>query len=756
MVQRADDGAAEVSAAYDVTLRPGDPLIPLIRIGDVGGQQLAARVVGGPWVDSRVIVQTSGPGSETHVSWRYVVRAGPPFAVGFDDVPSSLGAPATVHRTVRLEVRGCTILAVRGGEVQDQDATHVTVTGAEAIEIRLDSDTSATAVEAGADSGGTSGWLYVVVESLRQGWFAWSLALLLPWLAVAAIRRGPTRRLANVATIFVLACIVVGSVMIWADVEVVGRVGFALFCVAMPLLLLAVPWAAGIVRPRARDLTVAAAAAAGVALIPAGLYGHTLPALAGWALVFGPPAAGFATALLLRRAALAGAAAAFAGVAVALGLSRYLFVGRPAEGEVAAMAIGLVWALLFGVPLVLRRSLWWLAAVLPVGALLLVRPVRLALEPVSTFRGGPDAGFTWQSLGTQSRTLAGLVLIGTLAGLLARAGREPGALRERGMAPAAVALALGVAIDPAPFSWAHVAAIGALWGGLVVLLPKGDPRARLVSPGTHGRLVRAELRRRMLRIAAADVYRGGRARLAGEPEAIEAYDGAQQRLDEAVARGGQPIDGVAVGDAFTTDAGRAPTLNAFAAVGYAAPAAALLIIYEVVALLQQDDRSAADLTLLGLADTARHLLRWPVFAALFGYCYPLLRGNGPLPKALNLAAVVLVAELLPVLADPHVTASGRQLVIALLLRAGQVLVFFVVLGLLWERRLAVLADVGWNRLRDLRRATTLAAPAGTVVLTVVTALGTALAGAAAAALIANQAPAPPSPPRPSPSVSAGR
>lgn len=186
-----------------------------------------------------------------------------------------------------------------------------------------------------------------------------------------------------------------------------------------------------------------------------------------------------------------------------------------------------------------------------------------------------------------------------------------------------------------------------------------------------------------------------------------------------------------------------------------APVAALLIAYELVATRQQHDPAVADLPLIGLAGLARHLARWLVYAALFGYCYPLLRGHGPLAKALGLAAVVLAAELLPILSDPHTTGSGRHLVLALLVRAGQVLVFFVVLGLLWERRLAVLADIGWNRLRDLRRITTLATPVGTVVLTVVTALGTALAGAAAAALIASDPAPPPSAPRPSPSVSSG-
>ncbi|WP_433059161.1 hypothetical protein [Dactylosporangium sp. CS-033363] len=700
---------ARITEAYDITLHHDDPLVALIRTGDVESGALALQLAGRATPNLPVALRYADPQGDVHASFtaESTVRAGA-VSVAFDAVPQPLDPSAALRRTVRISAQGYGIRTVGRGDPRQQDRSHATFTEAGGIAVLLEAD---------------------VPPPDRGGWFpalaAWGLVMLVPWLALRRLR--------------LLAIPVAALAVVAAELSSLGdnaavRIGWALACLGVPALLLAVPWMAGVARPRARDLALAAAVAAGVALIPAGLVASAMPpmpAAAGWALVFGP-LAGAAALALIRRSAWLGAAVALAGVAVTLGLRQS--VDRSGWGDVAASAVGLVWVLPLAVVLPGRRSLWWLGGGLAAGALLL----------------RPAAELSWEFLPMHALTMANLALGGTLLVLLAREGRDPQRLRARGTAVAAVALVLCVAVDPSAFSWVYPAAMLALWGGLLALLAR-DPGARLVSGATHARLVRAELRRRMLRTAAADVYRGARARLTAGPEALDEYDGAQARLDEAVDRGGAPVDGVPVGDAFTTDAGRTPVANALAAAGFAAPAAVLLITYEIVALLQQEHGGPV----LDSVDVARHLLRWPVYAALFGFCYPLLRGRGPFPKALGLAAVVLVAELLPILADPRATAGGRQLAIAVLLRAGQVLVFFVVLGLLWERRLAVLADVGWSRLRDMRRITTLATPVGTVLLTVVTALGTALAGAAAAALIASQTPAPQAP-RPAPSSSSGR
>ncbi|WP_433218372.1 hypothetical protein ACQP00_12290 [Dactylosporangium sp. CS-047395] len=715
VVVRAEGDEVRVTQAYDIVLRPGDPLVAQVRTGRIGSDELASRLAGGSARGMAVLTYANAR-DDVHASFQssYTEAAGP-VTVSFQVVPLTLETPAGVRRTVRIQADGYAIWAV-GGEPERQDRTHAVLTGTGAFSVRLDADAAPPTRDGGP---------------LPEG-IAWLLVMFAPWLALAPVRR--MRR--AVGAVFAAGLAIGVTVLASRAGAVTDRAGAVLVCVGVPAVLLTIARVAGVARPRVRTLAIAATAVAGTALVPAALVATQappMPSAAGWALLFGP-LAGAAAMALARRSAVLGAAAALAGVATVLGAAPHGWA------PLAVAAIGVMWVLPLAIALPARRPWWWLGGGLLAGALLLVPLQR------------PDFAWdvAWPELAERALMLGNLVLAGALVVLLARAGRDRRALRDRGIVVAAVVLVLCVAIDAAPYTWAHVAALGVLWGGLLALA--GSARGRLVSVATHARLVRAELRRRMLRAAAGDVFRGARAKLAGGT-ALEEYDETQARLDAAVERGGRPVDGVPAGHALATDAGRSPWANALAAIGYAAPAAVLLVAYEVVAMVQQDDGAGLRyLSLLELADVARHLLRWPVYAGLFGYCYPLLRGRGPNPKALGLAAVVLVAELLPILADPRATAGGRQLAIAVLLRAGQVLVFFVVLGLLWERRLAVLADVGWSRLRDMRRITTLATPVGTVVLTVVTALGTALAGAAAAALIASQTPAPQAP-RPAPSSS---
>jgi hypothetical protein len=470
-----------------------------------------------------------------------------------------------------------------------------------------------------------------------------------------------------------------------------------------------------------------------------------------------------------RLAAIPWAAVAFACVTVALGIPDVYSNYDLALNTVTHMAIGVLWLLLIAVPLLMRDGVrsapWWIGGTLIAGMSLLLPPARFATDPIATFSANLGPPLDWADTAVQSLTLANVVLSTTLVLLFARSGGDRHSLRDRGLVILAMALVISLAADPVPFSWIDTAAVGVTVLGLAWLLPKAtNPAARVVSATTHTQLVRAELRRRLLRTTAADVYRGARARLAADQDALDSYDDAQARLDDAVIASSRPVDGVPVGEAFTTDAGQPPLANALAAIAYAAPASALLVGYEMLAMFQQHARPLADLTLLNLVDQSRHLLRWPAYAALYGFYYPLMRGSNPIHKALNLAIAVLGAELLPILSNPQTSSTGvafldlpttpRQLAVAVLVRAGQVLVFFIALGLLWERRLALLADVSWNRLRDIRRATTLAAPIGTLILTIATALGTALAGAAAAALISNTGTTPPTTPRPTTSESA--
>jgi hypothetical protein len=69
-----------------------------------------------------------------------------------------------------------------------------------------------------------------------------------------------------------------------------------------------------------------------------------------------------------------------------------------------------------------------------------------------------------------------------------------------------------------------------------------------------------------------------------------------------------------------------------------------------------------------------------------------------------------------------------------LIRLG-ILFFFLAMGLLWERRLTVLAGVPWLRLRDFRSIRTLVAPVTTVLVAGATVLITTLTTATISSVI---------------------
>jgi len=89
------------------------------------------------------------------------------------------------------------------------------------------------------------------------------------------------------------------------------------------------------------------------------------------------------------------------------------------------------------------------------------------------------------------------------------------------------------------------------------------------------------------------------------------------------------------------------------------------------------------------------------------------------------------------------------------IRAGQLFVLFIVLGLWYEWRLASVARVPWGRLRDFRSLRELTAPALAVLIAIATAIATGFAGAAVSALLqrpADESPLGPAPPSVSPSA----
>ena len=190
------------------------------------------------------------------------------------------------------------------------------------------------------------------------------------------------------------------------------------------------------------------------------------------------------------------------------------------------------------------------------------------------------------------------------------------------------------------------------------------------------------------------------------------------------------------------------------------PVALLIVGYEVFAFAESADADSplAELTPVRILELGLHWARWFVYALVFGYFYPLLRGSSPVAKSLALGAAVLATEVLPIFGastssavDSSVLApvSPHDLAWATAIRVGQIIVFFATLGLLWERWLANAAGYRWDRVRNIHSLRALAAPAGTVVIAAATAAATALAGAAVAGLLSSgireQAPPPQQP-----------
>lgn len=156
--------------------------------------------------------------------------------------------------------------------------------------------------------------------------------------------------------------------------------------------------------------------------------------------------------------------------------------------------------------------------------------------------------------------------------------------------------------------------------------------------------------------------------------------------------------------------------------------------------------SFAQLVMLSL-----HILRWVVYAAFYGYFYPRLPGNVPVTKSTFFLMAVLLPELTLIpLSAPY---STRETLTVLLLRTGETVVFCYGVGLSWEIRLARLAGLPWSGLRDLRRLSTVTAPAATVIVAVATTIATALAGAATVAMLQSgpaESPPVPAPQSPAP------
>jgi hypothetical protein len=98
------------------------------------------------------------------------------------------------------------------------------------------------------------------------------------------------------------------------------------------------------------------------------------------------------------------------------------------------------------------------------------------------------------------------------------------------------------------------------------------------------------------------------------------------------------------------------------------------------------------------------------------------------------------------------STGNFDVVIAAVIRLGQLAVFCLALGLWWERRPVRAAGLDWYRIREFRSIRSLGAPLVTVGIAALTVVATALASATVNVIL--QPGTAPTPPAASPSVTA--
>lgn len=336
--------------------------------------------------------------------------------------------------------------------------------------------------------------------------------------------------------------------------------------------------------------------------------------------------------------------------------------------------------------------------------------------------------------------------------LLFRRGGGSEAVRDDATRVAGVLL-VGLSISPllAGFSFMASDVIACVIGVLAfwLLLPqaKADAAFRLsrISPGAYVRLMRLEARNRVYRQAWTRYHKSASGSLgAAETEAAEFEQKWNELAERAMpSRKRRPTF---TSPALSSSAARTPLRNALD-VGILGLVFAIPV---VIMDLRSWEWLFPEMSLAQLLTVVLHMLRWVVYGAFYGYFYTRLPGHLPVVKSTFFFLAILLPELILIpLSTPYTT---RDAITVLLLRTGAVVVFCYGLGLSWEIRLARLAGMPWNGLRDLRRLSTVTAPAITVIVAVATTVATALAGAATVAMLQSgpETPAAPATPPASP------
>ncbi|SPL96662.1 unnamed protein product [[Actinomadura] parvosata subsp. kistnae] len=293
----------------------------------------------------------------------------------------------------------------------------------------------------------------------------------------------------------------------------------------------------------------------------------------------------------------------------------------------------------------------------------------------------------------------------------------------------AVGIALGISalMYPLTTTWPALYSTLATWAAFTWLLPLARARqaGRLaaVRPRVHHRLIRLELRRRILEDSLLDLMRGAQGRLVSSELSVSDFDKQRHELDLGGVhrRGGLTIRQAA----FNSAAGHSPWENGLTGLKAGLVLTMLFTCYGV--WLHKWWFFDDDPTAYNVADYLRWMVYPAVAAFVYGYFYPWLRGEGPIGKALCLLLALLPAE---TIAMANLVLSNSELLPAAAVRVGQLLLICLLLGLYWERRLLQAAALPWSAVRTWRTVRSLTTPTVTVLVAAATAAATALAGAA--------------------------
>ncbi|MFI7491781.1 hypothetical protein ACIBXA_25720 [Micromonospora echinaurantiaca] len=769
---------------HDLVLQAEDPLLPLVAEGSVTGSDLVARVIGGTAAATGRPTVERGPGGPAHVRFPGVAYAGLveydgervrmsfPLEIGDDSTRDPRPSPSSVvsRRTLIVEAGDAEVVAVSGASVVRQSPTTV----------RLEGPPGTARITVEAAQKGPVGSVVVPSPGPFDGFllsrsgvvFATGIVLLGPWLLLllvwwrarrdggaVAVGWGAARLVVSVGTLILLFgydgtgplrdSLLVGVTVVFAVLLLASR---ARLLRGLP------PWDPGQHRRLLLGCLLLAVVVGAVS--PTVRYVYLVPSVAELLGYLAVIASAAALARALRASVWRGVAT---GVAVVL-LVATASALREDDVDVAsvyhlslAVSFGLLCAFLADPAWGPDRPAGFDAGrrvLLYVGGAVSFLPI-LALA--SDGYGGLERPVVAAVFGglTTATALLGVALVVVAVAALRRRGDRAEALDDIVVWGLALASLVVLAVEHNDLVQFNALAVAALLASWWLLLPRRRGPAAVaraaVGPAAHTALVKAEMRRRLMELSAHDVYRSARALLRDGSVGIREYERRQHRIDQAAAARGRTVAGLPVSDALATAGGRPPADGAVAAVGYATPLVVLVVGYEVWALLVAEPGLFLERPVWQVAVVVIHILRWFAYAAVYGYFYALIRGRTPVAKAMALVLLVLPAELLTVLSsvsprtdwagETSITTAG-ELFLALAIRAGQVVVFCVVLGLAWERRLAALAGYRWDRLRNIRSVRALATPAGTVLVAVATALGTAVASTAVAALLTSGSPAP--------------